>query len=310
MRTIIFFTTLLLFCNKGWTQSVKSKMDLDREAIRSMAGIFKVTFDFTETFSPDTSYKHHHAHHSKGIEYVFVLEETERKIVLQHLLIVGDTMIVKHWRQDWIFENAEFYKYEKENTWMREVLSPDQVRGSWTQRVFQVDDSPRYEGRGTWIHADGRHFWQSVADSPLPRREFTTRDDYNVLRRHSHYEILADGWIYEQDNEKMLRTQNGDKLICWEKGIERMTRIQYNFDVATNYWKRTALFWQDVRTEWDAIFNATPHLKINKIKDGEFLYAALFALEGKLCMDGKAYESKSARKEISKVLQSYVVKVN
>ena len=26
------------------------------------------------------------------------------------------------------------------------------VRGQWTQKVYQVDDSPRYEGSSTWVH--------------------------------------------------------------------------------------------------------------------------------------------------------------
>ncbi|EPB65556.1 hypothetical protein ANCCEY_15380 [Ancylostoma ceylanicum] len=99
---------------------------------------------------------------------------------------------------------------------------PDKAKGTWTQKVFQVDDSPRYEGYGTWVHVDGRSFWESKADAPLPRREHTKRDDYNVTGRFSHVEIFNDGWVLDQDNDKILRVAGKeDVLIAQEKGIER-----------------------------------------------------------------------------------------
>ncbi len=165
--------------------SSNSKKEQDRTAIKSMAGIYKVSFDFAETFSPDTGYKYHKRYSEWGIEYVSIVEETENKIALQHLLIVNDTMIIKHWRQDWTFENKDVYQYYKDNEWIKKTLTADQAHGTWTQKVFQVDDSPRYESYGTWVHVDGKHFWEGVNDSPLPRREFTKRSDYNVIKRHS-----------------------------------------------------------------------------------------------------------------------------
>ena len=57
------------------------------------------------------------------------------------------------------------------------------AKGTWTQKVFQVDDSPRYEGYATWVHVDGRHYWDSQTDGPLPRREYSKRSDYNVSKK-------------------------------------------------------------------------------------------------------------------------------
>src|SRR5690606_25353495 len=121
----------------------------------------KVTFEFAETFSPNKDYQYHDRKFDSGIEYVFIVEETDTKIALQHILVVNDTFIVKHWRQDWVYENTEVLTYHKDNEWRKVKLSPEQAKGTWTQKVFQVDDSPRYEGYGTWIHVDGRHFWES-----------------------------------------------------------------------------------------------------------------------------------------------------
>ena len=36
-----------------------SKKELDKASIKSMVGIYKVSFDFAETFAPDTAYKYH-----------------------------------------------------------------------------------------------------------------------------------------------------------------------------------------------------------------------------------------------------------
>src|SRR5690606_25979469 len=98
-------------------------------------------------------------------------------------------------------------------------------------------DSPRYQAKGTWHHEDGRHFWEGTGDAPLPRREYTTRSDYNVVTRHSHIELSANGWYLEQDNEKVIRTETEDKLLCREKGMEAFTTGNYNCQAAIDYWE-------------------------------------------------------------------------
>ena len=90
--------------------------------------------------------------------------------------------------------------------------------------MYQVDDSPRYGGTASWVHVDGRHYWEGVADAPLPRREFSKRDDYNVMKRINHQEITTDGWLHEQDNDKILRDEKGDHLIAREKGWNTYTK--------------------------------------------------------------------------------------
>jgi len=99
-------------------------------------------------------------------------------------------MIIKHWRQDWIYENTEFYIYDHDNKWSFLKLPNDNVKGQWTQKVFQVDDSPRYEGSGSWVYVDGKKYWESTTDAPLPRREYTTRSDYNLTDIYSRNEDL------------------------------------------------------------------------------------------------------------------------
>lgn len=281
-----------------------SKTDQDKAAIKSMSGIYKVSFNFAETFATDSNYKYYPRYKEWGIEYVFVAEETPNKIVLQHLLIINDTIIIKHWRQDWVYENKEVYKYYKDNEWIREVLSAEQVKGTWTQKVYQVDDSPRYESYGTWVHVDGKHYWEGTNDAPLPRREFTKRDDYNVMRRHSRIEILSDGWMLEQDNEKIVRNNGIDKTICWEKGMERFTKGNYNAIPAQKWWEAQKKYWADVRKTWDEVYTKNPDLKLLPKVNDKRLYEDLFELGDKVSMP--KYTEGSAIPEIRKIIVAFV----
>ncbi|KOY87383.1 hypothetical protein AD998_15650 [bacterium 336/3] len=276
------FILLLSFLSLNLLAQNKKKQDI--QAIKNMCGCYEVRFSFVETFSPDKNYKPHSSHVSGGLEWVELVEDSKNKLVLQHLLIVEDSVgkkeIVKHWRQDWLYENTNFYMYEKENTWKFVQLPKGQVRGQWTQKVFQVDDSPRYEGTATWIHTDGRHYWENTAMSPLPRREFTTRNDYNVLKRRNRHEITQDGWVHEQDNDKISKIETKETLIAQEKGWNTYKKVDSKrCEEAQKYWQQKKDFWATVREVWDAIFNENKTLVLEKIVDKKPLFAYLFALK-------------------------------
>ena len=142
----------------------QSKKTMDRNAIKEMCGCFEVTFNFAETFnySDDENYKPSETKVSKGLEWAGLVTDENNKIVIQHILQVGNPTkpsIVKHWRQDWLYENTDFYMYNGDNQWSFVEKDKKDVKNQWTQKVYQVDDSPRYEGSGTWVHVDGR--WNS-----------------------------------------------------------------------------------------------------------------------------------------------------
>lgn len=306
-------TFLLLFAATGavhaqkLSKTNKSKIAQDREVILSMVGCYEVSFQFAETFSPNKDYKYYDRKFEKGIETVFVVEETPTKIALQHILVVNDTMVVKHWRQDWIYENRDFLVYQGNNTFKRMQLPAQTVKGTWTQKVYQVDDSPRYEGFGTWVHVDGRHFWQSRSDAPLPRREFTVRNDYNILRRFSTMEILADGWMLEQDNQKINRTAEGtESLIAWEKGFERFTKGNYNCDPAMAWWNEQQRFWDDVRVVWGETFKQEQiPLDFSKKTGQEPLFQLLFK-KGDEVSARTEYKEEAVRQEIKQIIHTYL----
>lgn len=290
-------------------QKGNSKFEQDKAIIKSMAGCYKVNFDFAETFAPDTNYKYHDRKTEWGIEYVTIVEETDKKISFQHLLLAGPGMIIKHWRQDWVYENTSLLVFDKNDTWKKKTIDAKTAKGTWTQKVYQVDDSPRYEGFGTWNHVDGRHFWESTADAPLPRREYTKRDDYNVLVRHSKMEVTNTGWFLEQDNDKTIRTASGDQLLCSEKGFERFSKGDYDCKAGEEWWAKHQNFWKDVRSVWADVYAKANILSFKKSVDDKALYEALFAADETYSAAEK-YDSKAATAEINKIIQSFITPNN
>jgi len=282
-----------------------STKELEKELIKSLAGNYRVNFKFAETFAPDRDYKYYDRHFSSAKEVAFVIEETENKISIQHILFISKDHLIKHWRQDWIYENTEILSLVKDHEWEKITLTPEQAKGTWTQKVYQVDDCPRYEGYGTWVHVDGRHFWESTADAALPRREISTneRTDYNVLRRHSHIEIFGNGsWVLEQDNEKIHKDENlVETLICMEKGLETFTLKTYDAAGVMEWWKENENFWADVRKAWSDIIESQDRIKV--IED-EKLYMAQIELAKQF--SGEQYNSEKSKAAIKELLAQHI----
>lgn len=282
--------------------NAQNKKAQDQKAIKSMCGCHEVTFNFAETFeySNDSTYQPSQTKVDKGIEWVTLLEDSDNKIVLQHLLVVGPAekpMVLKHWRQDWQYENTELYTYDHDNKWHYTNLPKNQVKGQWTQKVFQVDDSPRYEGSATWVHVDGRSYWENTADAPLPRREYTKRADYNVTVRTNRQEITKDGWIHDQDNDKVIRQEGkADILLAKEKGYNTYIKIDdAKCKSAQEYWNKNQDKWATVRAKWDEIFSRKKDLTLELKVDNKDLF--------KYLNDNDNYNSAA---EIDPLIESFV----
>lgn len=259
----------------------QSKKEQDRKAIKDMCGCYDITFKYTETFAPEIDYEKKMDYTAAALELALPIVNEKNKISIQHLLVVNDTMVIKHWRQDWEYENQNVFHYDKDNNWVFKTLAKDEVKGQWTQKVFQVDDSPRYSGSATWIHADGKHYWENKSDSPLPRREYTKRKDYNVMLRGNRHEITGFGWVHEQDNDKVIR-ENGaeDLLLAQEKGMNTYIRVaDEKCQVAFDWWTEHSNFWDNVRTSWDEVYNREGNLTLAKKVDEKPLFMHFYPLE-------------------------------
>lgn len=187
-------------------------------------------------------------------------------------------------------------------------LKPEEVKGRWVQKVYQVDDSPRYESIGTWVHVDDRHQWQSECDSPLPRREFTKRSDYNVLRRGNRVYLTPTGWMYETDSKKIVRSATGDKVLAQEKGYEEFNKADASkFKFAQGWWNQQQNYWTDVRLVWDDVYAKHPVLKLESKKDGKLLFEKLFDLGDQSVKE--KWSSAKNKEEVNKVIAGYLAAV-
>lgn len=301
IKSFSYFTLLLFLTVSMHAQNAKKKEDI--AAIKSMCGCYEVQFNFAETFQypkDSISYTKSKTNHDKGIEWVELLEDKPNKLSLQHLLIVGpsEDAIVKHWRQDWLYENNNLLSYSKEDSWKIKKINAQKTKGQWTQKVFQVDDSPRYEGSATWVHYDGRHYWENTTDAPLPRREYTKRNDYNVFKRTNVHEITATGWIHDQDNIKINRNdKEEDYILAEEKGRNIYTKIaDSKCKTAQDWWYKNKILWNKIRSEWEIVLQKNKDIKIkNSIND-----LTLFD-------QFKNLNNESSQEEIRTIISSYLI---
>jgi hypothetical protein len=188
--------------------------------------------------------------------------------------------------------------------WKYKSKDSDEVEGQWTQKVYQVDDGPRYEGSATWVHVDGKSYWENTTDAPLPRREFSKRSDYNVMTRRNRQEITDYGWVHKQDNDKVLR-EDSDKVIAGEKGWNTYTKTAAGkCKLAKDWWQEKQAYWNDVRKVWDELFAQKQTVQIENKIDGQILFMKLFALEDEMLKDG--YNSTASTERIKETINIYL----
>jgi hypothetical protein len=283
--------------------NAQSKKNKDKKAIKEMCGCFEVTFNFAETFnySDDENYKPSKNKVSKGLEWAGLVTDDSNKISIQHILQVGnpaEPMIVKHWRQDWTYQNTDFYMFNGDNNWRFTIKDKKDVKKQWTQKVYQVDDSPRYEGSGSWVHVDGKSYWENTTTAPLPRREYTKRSDYNITLRSNRHEITDFGWVHDQDNSKVVH-EDGKKdfVIAQEKGYNSYKRVDDSrCNAAKEWWASEGNKWQAVRNKWDEIYGRNKDLSLKAKVDNKQLFKHLFD------------ERKMSEEEMSSIIESFVIK--
>jgi len=250
----------------------------DRQAILALAGEFAVTFAFDETVPLVEGYEIADPKRSGASEVVVVIEDSGDRIVLQHLLLMGNGEVIKHWRQDWVWQAENRLEFVADQTWRQVALTEDQTRGNWTQCVYGVADAPRYCGTGDWNHRYGQATWTSDRSwRPLPRRDYTTRDDYNALNVENRHTITPTGWTHEQDNSKVVRDgERTVEVLVREFGFNHYRRTsEVDFTPVYNYWDETRQYWAQVRDTWSSLFS-NGGVRLTMAVDEEDLIEALF----------------------------------
>ncbi len=269
-----------------------SRFERDRRAILAMAGGYRTRFEFLETQGLSPDYERAKPYQSWGTEYVYVVRDEREFISLQHIMVMffregGDTrgpVVMKHWRQDWRYQDTDILQYRGDHRWKTQKLSPGEVAGTWSQTVYQVDDTPRYASYGHWRHNASFSSWESQRTwRPLPRRERSVRDDYQVLEGINRHVILPRGWLHEQENLKLRLAQAGTPAdppyIAREIGLNRYQPVTgFDFSAGDAYWEETGPFWALVREQWRRIIDTHTAFRVRPEKDGRALFSVLFEL--------------------------------
>lgn len=298
-RNYTILTIIMLAAHFAYAQPDGAK------TVEKLCGCYDVTFTYAETFATDTNYKFRGRKTSHALELITPVEHTDKKVVLQHMLIVNANYIIKHWREDWVYENTTLLNYTGNNTWVKEKVAADKVSGKWTQTVWQVDDMPRYQGYGTWINNNGKTYWENTAYAPLPRREYTTRDDYNLMKRTNRIIPTDNGWVHEQDNDKIIRTAEGDSLLVQEKGMNIYRKTdESKCAVALKNWEASKAFWVVVRKQWHRYIDKQTVLVVKDYVDDEKLYEHLYAVEAE--WKEKQLTEKQLTKRIKDLFDKFV----
>jgi hypothetical protein len=227
----------------------------DRKAILSMAGTYKVSFDFIETVALSEGYEPQERKRSGGYEIVKVIEDRGNFISLQHILYVGaeDKVPLKHWRQDWQYEPKKVLTFIGGNAWTVTDVEDEARNGAWSQEVYQVDDSPRYGAVGEWSYENGVAAWQPAkAWRPLPRRDMVSRDDYHAVDAVNRHAITPQGWIHEQDNTKIVLTSGKPEALVREVAINTYWHTdEVDSAEVDAHWAATADYWAGIRATWE-----------------------------------------------------------
>ena len=249
------------------------------------------------------------------------LEEYRSVPSLQHILVMehdGQTMVIKHWRQDWTYQPQTVLTYAGPNQWVLTPVPEAQRQGAWSQTVWQTDDSPRYGGVGRWTYDNGLTAWTSDPTwRPLARRDAVRHPIYDRYLGTNRHILTPAGWVHIQDNMKMAGQPDGAPVaVVQEDVINTYDRNDsYSPKPGDDYWAKTQGFWAAVRDAWDAAVAAhggihleevgdtgavtgTPLMDLaQQVADGKTAEAALAAL---------AFSPKRVAEEVRTVLESAI----
>ncbi|GAA0619053.1 hypothetical protein GCM10009422_13130 [Brevundimonas kwangchunensis] len=239
-----------------------SQFERDRQSILAQAGQMRVRFDMRENVSFREGYEPLEEKLSAGNEIVRVVYDEGDRISLQHILVMSDDagnhMVIKHWRQAWVYQPETVLTYAGPDHWTLTPVSADERRGAWSQTVWQTDDSPRYGGVGRWDYTHGIAEWTSNATwRPLARRDAVRDPIYDRYLGTNRHALTPAGWVHIQDNMKVGPAE-GDaaqlSAIVQEDVINTYRHVD-NYDAAPGdaYWTATKDYWAGVRAAWDEV---------------------------------------------------------
>lgn len=281
----------------------------DRAAILALAGAYLVDYRFEETVTLRAGYEPALPYAASATELVLVAEDAEDRVVLQHLLLIGEpARVVKHWQQAWAHAPGGAVQLVGENRWQRRPFVGADQPGVWSRTVTEADGAPGYAAWGRWSHEAGVSGWSAstAVFAPPPRREADRRGDYNTLLVLDRVTLTPDGWVQEQQITKGGFADDTPALAR-ESGVVRYRRAETpaDFEQGRSYWQRVGPYWAQVRQAWAAVFADGGAVSLREQVDGRPRWRRLFGLAESM---GRSADAEAVRREIDAVLGDYVVK--
>ncbi len=119
------------------------------------------------------------------------------------------------------------------------------------------------------------------------------------MKRTNVHEITSTGWIHDQDNDKIVRSEKGDDIVlAQEKGHDVYTKVDDSkCKAAHNWWTVNTTLWKSVRDKWETVYKTDTNLSLQKAVDNQPLFMKLFSLK-----------PDATKEEISRIIDSYIVK--
>lgn len=151
----------------------------------------------------------------------------------------------------------------------------------------------------------------------MPRREFSVRNDYDVLISSNRHTITPAGWLHEQRNLKAKIDTTGnllekDSIITTEYGISRYERIKnFNFNDGDSYITKSKQVWDEVRAKWDELATKNRFLTLKGTADKDQLFLPLFSYAEKFAYpedktDFKLPSNAELKDNVSEKVQAYL----
>ena len=266
--------------------SARTDHAADRRAILALAGRFTLS---SHSDPGDTAADSPNQQTPAGDELfrsrvvVWPLVVEDRRIVLQHFLLFGQTpLVVKYYREDWELEPASLLTVEPgeglptvgQRRWSA-ALPP----GTWSRTLYAADDAPAYAAWGKWEH-DGpgaswraqRPVWGQVpeghldASTPTPgpallldelRVEFNNDDATGGVVRHRLSASSSGGGAVPD----AAATRPGQSTLHRYVPDGRVGPDVPDPAVAA-MWEPAAAYWQQVRGWWRQRLSTGDRLRV------------------------------------------------
>ena len=306
----------------------------DRSAILGLAGVFDVDYRYEEVVALREGYTPALPQKARAREVVLVAEDTPDRIVLQHLLLIGDpALIVKHWRQDWRHAPSTALQYVDDQIWRRAPFPQAGSEGVWVRSVFEADGAPTYSNWGRWSHPaepadpataeaspvvgsepaapeddveEAEVRWSSLTPvlAPLPRRESARRGDYEVMWVGDEITLTPSGWSQQQSLTKSVFVPTVPPLVRESGSVTYRRLEQDSAATAEVYWQNVGPYWAVTREAWAEVFRSRRDVKIFDQVNGAPRWRSVFAVVEAAASAGQPVEE--IRQALDPVFREFV----